>query len=228
MQICRVIWLIKISRKKDMPLASEQKLDDGTILGIWDISQPAERLPAAESLTAEEQEELLKRSYPQKKKQFLAARALLGHLLGERHPICYLSGGQPFIPGSELQVSVSHSGNYVAVAVSAGKPVGVDIEVMPRKSLAKAKSYFLNDDEQRQTEAGCSVEELHVYWSAKEALFKYAGNVQLNLKDHFSIAPFSLSTCGKLSARISGGAETGQAVLSYWLEQGYILVVTGA
>lgn len=210
-----------------MPLASERKLDDGTIVGIWDISGPAERLPAVESLTAEEQEELQKRLTPRKKKQFLAARALLAHLLGKRHPICYLPGGRPFIPGSELQVSISHAGNYVAVAVSAGKPVGVDIEVMPRSSLAKAKSYFLSGEEQRQVEVGGPVEELHVYWSAKEALFKFAGHTQLSLKDHFLIGPFRFSRQGTLNARVFDGEQAAQVILTYWLGPDYILVVTG-
>ncbi len=211
-----------------MPLASERKLDDGTIVGIWNTSESLEYLFSAVVLTGAEQDELQKRPGRLRKKQFLAARILLAHLLGERQPLCYLPGGRPFIPGSPLQVSVSHSGNYVAVAVAAGLPVGIDIEVLPRKALVKAKDYFLNDSEQRQVAGDDPVEELHVYWSAKEALFKYAGNEQLNLKDHFSIAPFSFSTYGKLSASILGGTEAGKTALSYWLEQDYILVVTGA
>lgn len=210
-----------------MPLISESTLNDGTILGIWNIAESLEYLSSVTELTAEEQRELQKRPGRQKKKQFLAARVLLAELLGERQPVCYLPGGGPFIPGSPLQVSVSHSGNYVAVAVSTGKQVGTDIEVLPRKALAKAKDYFLNSSEQEQVAGSDSVEELHVYWSAKEALFKYAGDAQLNLRDHFSIGPFSFSTHGRLSAGISGGPQTGQVALSYWLEQDYIVVVTG-
>ena len=209
-----------------MPLASERKLDDGTILGIWDISESLEYLLSAQALTAVEADELRKRPALQKQKQFLAARMLLAHMLGARCPIYYLPDGRPFIPGSPLHVSVSHSGNYAAVAASEGKPVGIDIEVLPRKSLMKAKDYFLNDDEQQVT-AGDPVEKLHVYWSAKEALFKYAGNAQLNLKDHFSIGPFPFSVSGRLSAGIAGGPETHTVTLSYWLEEDYILVVTG-
>ncbi len=211
-----------------MPLASERKLDDGTILGIWDISESLEYLLPAQALTAVEEDELQRRPGPQKQKQFLAARMLLAHMLGERLPICYLPDGRPFIPGGSLQVSVSHSGNYVAVAVSTEKQVGVDIEVLPRKSLLKAKGYFLNDGEQQQLTADDPVEKLHVYWSAKEALFKYAGNVQLNLRDHFSIESFRFSTRGRLRAGITGGPEARAVTLSYWLESDYILVVTGA
>ncbi len=210
-----------------MPLASERKLDDGTILGIWDIPESPEYLLSTIVLTGEEQDELQKRSGLQKKKQFLAARATLAHLLGEQKPVCYLPGGRPFIPGSTKQISVSHSGNYVAVAVSADRPVGIDIELIPRNSLMKAKGYFLNDDELKQTAGSDPVEMLHVYWSAKEALFKYAGNPELNLRDHFSIGSFPFSTQGMLSARIFGAPQTEQVTLSYWLESAYILVVTG-
>lgn len=209
-----------------MPLASERKLNDGTVLGIWDISESLEQLLSAQALTAVEADELQKRPALQKQKQFLAARMLLMHMLGKRNPIHYLPDGRPFIPGSPLQVSVSHSGNYAAVAASDLKPVGVDIEVFPRKSLVKAKDYFLNDKEQQVT-AGDPVEKLHVYWSAKEALFKYAGDAQLNLKDHFSIAPFLFSASGVLSASIRGEPRAGEVDLSYWLEADYILVVTG-
>lgn len=80
--------------------------------------------------------------------------------------------GAPFIPGSKLYISVSHSRLTAAVAVDALSPVGIDVEEPRDKQLRRVASRILSDAElavydnpQRLLEA----------WTLKEALYKAVG-----------------------------------------------------
>lgn len=63
--------------------------------------------------------------------------------------------GRPRVPGSSLQLSVSHAGLLVAFALADGEPVGVDVERL-RSSRATVES-----------------------WTRKEARFKAGGGAGL-------------------------------------------------
>lgn len=78
-------------------------------------------------------------------------------------------------PHSDLQISLAHSGSR-AVAVSASRPVGVDLEVMkPRQS--SLLRYITHDAEQPILPAlGASeMVQLYTVWTLKEAVLKGIG-----------------------------------------------------
>jgi 4'-phosphopantetheinyl transferase len=96
-----------------------------------------------------------------------------------RCPHCATAHGRPELPGYPLQVSVSHAGNRVMVAVSARGPVGVDVEAPRVRALSRAllrraltpgeEAYLRSLPENRQAP------EFLRAWTAKEAILKATG-----------------------------------------------------
>ncbi|RAY16022.1 4-phosphopantetheinyl transferase [Actinomadura craniellae] len=84
-------------------------------------------------------------------------------------PDCGAPHGRPVIAGGP-HISVSHSGDRVAVAVSAHGPVGVDVEAAGR-SLAEVAAQLLGPDERVRDAA-----DLLTYWTRKEAVLKVTGD----------------------------------------------------
>lgn len=92
------------------------------------------------------------------------------------------SEGRPFVPGSPLHISISHSGGYVAAAV-ADRPVGIDLQELREISDAVLRRWF-SPAERSWIEAGESKERAIRLWTMKEAWGKLHG------KGIFSGKPF--------------------------------------
>lgn len=89
---------------------------------------------------------------------------------GKPHPVGAAQG---------WEFSVSHSGEWVALAVTGGAPVGVDVErVAPARDLDGLAGYTLADDEHRVWSVLDEPERtgaFYGYWARKEALLKATG-----------------------------------------------------
>ncbi|ARA98004.1 4'-phosphopantetheinyl transferase [Geobacillus sp. 47C-IIb] len=96
-------------------------------------------------------------------------------------PACRKAHGRPQLPDRSFQWSISHSGERVLVAFTAGTPVGVDVEwlddsyaldirQMANEVLAEEEKYHLfqaSPQEQRRV--------FYTYWTRKEAILKATG-----------------------------------------------------
>ena len=115
-----------------------------------------------------------------KKRQSIAAGYLL-YLLKKRFGIeeepVTLPGGKPvFGERKDVCFSISHSGNYAAIAFGE-TPLGMDIECVKQANFKVAKRFFTKEeyayleekDETEQADCFCQV------WTAKEAVIKAAG-----------------------------------------------------
>lgn len=72
-----------------------------------------------------------------------AARLELGRRLGLHPRLVPLAcsdatGGRPTVGGTDIAISWSHSGGWVALALARGRPVGVDIERIPERAPVRA------------------------------------------------------------------------------------------
>ena len=109
------------------------------------------------------------------KKASLAGEWLARKLSGG--VICAHPSGQPYIEGSDMHISISHSGEYAVCAVSE-KPVGIDIEkirtvsdkLIDRVCTEREREYVISD------------ERFFEVWTAKEAYFKKIGTGITDLK----------------------------------------------
>jgi len=85
---------------------------------------------------------------------------------------CGRPHGRPELPGHELAVSISHSGDRVLVALAAGAPVGVDVEqVSDRVNHGDLARHVLGDGEHAAGRAA-----FFGYWTRKEAVVKATGD----------------------------------------------------
>jgi phosphopantetheinyl transferase len=117
--------------------------------------------------------------------------------------VAYREGGQPFIPGSALACSLSHSGDLIVVAV-AGREVGVDVEVergeIPEQAFLGRTCTLRQRFAIRRSEPSRREAVFLRYWVRKEALGKALG-VGLDLDLH----PAFLMVAPTIAGRRRGG-----------------------
>ena len=164
-----------------MPLGSLPRPSSDRV-DVWLIRQ--DRLPLAGlgmlAMTTEGEEG---RRMQRMQQRFLL-RLLLGSYLerpGRDVAIETTRSGKPVLAGDagrRLAFSQSHTGPWLAIAVSAGTPVGVDIEPADRTPRWQklARRYFPAED----AESLCADEiggcrRFLDHWTAREALVKAAG-----------------------------------------------------
>lgn len=85
---------------------------------------------------------------------------------------CGAQHGRPQLPGSGLHASVSHSGEIVAVALTAAGPVGVDVETVRSIDFAAVTESVCGPAERGEVR---SVLDFYTYWTRKEAVLKATG-----------------------------------------------------
>ena len=96
-------------------------------------------------------------------------------------------------PWSGLHTSLSHSGDMIAAAISAGRPVGVDIQhLVPGLDTAGLSARFFPPDEAGYVAAGrgasARADRFAQLWVRKEAVVKAAGgrlwpNLKITVRD---------------------------------------------
>jgi len=88
---------------------------------------------------------------------------------------CEYCGGQhgrPRLPGTGLEASISHSGDVVAVGLTEGLPVGVDVEAIGDRDYESLIASVCRQDEQPLVR---SADDFCAYWTRKEAVLKATG-----------------------------------------------------
>jgi phosphopantetheinyl transferase len=105
---------------------------------------------------------------------------------------------KPFIPDERFHFSISHCGDYAAAIVSTASRVGVDIEI-PTGKVMKIIDKYLSNEEKEIFNIQYSIynNQLPGYriqtndsslptllWSAKEAVFKWYGNGEVDFRKH--------------------------------------------
>jgi 4'-phosphopantetheinyl transferase len=88
-------------------------------------------------------------------------------------PCCTRPHGRPRLPGHDLHVSVSHSGELVAVAATSAGPVGVDVEQITDLDYLSMCRHVLAPSEMGAVR---SREDFFRYWTRKESVLKATGD----------------------------------------------------
>jgi 4'-phosphopantetheinyl transferase EntD len=109
-----------------------------------------------------------------RKKEYIAVRLLLRHLLGKEVQILYNRDGSPYLTDNEYFISISHTKGYAGVILSGESSPGIDIEYRSERALT-LKKRFLNRKELYLMEMEKSISPADfatVFWCAKETAFK--------------------------------------------------------
>ncbi|WP_237055634.1 4'-phosphopantetheinyl transferase family protein [Microbulbifer sediminum] len=158
------------------------------LLRLDDIPPGDARLPTLSGLLSAEERLYRERLHGDAgRHRFLLSRALLRTVLGEltgRPPeslrFSRLPSGKPLLvddPG--LHFSLSHSGDWIALATSERSPVGVDIEQpRPHRDVLRIAHRYFHPDECALLEAPPAADterQFYRLWTLKEAFFKARG-----------------------------------------------------
>lgn len=128
-----------------------------------------------------------------KKPESKAAAAAL-HCMGVED-LTYEPNGKPV--AKNCYVSISHSGDHVAVCRNDDVPVGIDIEKMTERDFNKIANRFFCGEELEKFNSNPTAEMFYEIWTRKEAYSKILGTgVQEVVKgfDVYSLANFEFQT----------------------------------
>jgi phosphopantetheinyl transferase len=174
-----------------MPIFFQHQINDTTRLGIWKIEETEEffkgNVPQHRDVT-----------HPHKRLQHLAGRFLLQFLFPDfpYELIRIADTRKPFLPDEQFHFSISHCGDFAAAIVSRDRRVGIDVEI-PSRKIERIKEKFLKEKEfeifniqysmlNPQPETG-DPKLLTLFWSAKESVFKWHGNGNVDFREHIQL-----------------------------------------
>jgi 4'-phosphopantetheinyl transferase len=172
-----------------MPLIYRKWEHHHTQIGVWQIEESAEWFRQQLTLANSEEDELATLN-ERKRLEWLAGRWLLHVLLGDTGRKISLKDefGKPYISDSSLHISLSHSADKAAVIISP-KSVGIDIQYFTEK-IKRIERKFMREEESACLSANKETPHLHVFWGAKESLYKAYGKRELDFRKHLLITPF--------------------------------------
>jgi 4'-phosphopantetheinyl transferase EntD len=169
-----------------MPLYLTEEIKDVGLFSIWKLTESEEELLQFIKLSQEEKDLFATLKNKKRKREWLTNRILLTHLLGKDFSIDYLPNGKPILKKPSFFLSISHSNDFVVVFISKDKETGVDIEKI-RENIASLKHKFLFPEEVQSLQTANSFL-LHVYWGAKEAMYKMYSSYHPLFTEHLSLS----------------------------------------
>ena len=173
-----------------MPLLFHESITPAGELGIWNIEETEDFFIEKLDLVAAEKDYIAGLK-GHRKLEWLAGRYLLHYMSGrEVRGACIKDEyGKPYLADSPFQISISHSRRMASV-IAAPFSVGIDIQKLVPK-IERIAHKFMRDIEMQSLKPNTRLEHLHVYWGAKEALYKAYGRRELDFKTNILIEPFA-------------------------------------
>ena len=188
-----------------MPVILERSLThmQDCRLAIWQITESLDELEDFLDMIPEHESMLSNFTYDKRKLEWICSRALVKHLIPaiSEVNIIYDLNGKPHLESraeeNNYHISISHSGDYVAVIVCKDSHVGIDLETM-RERILNISKRFINEDEMKGIDQKHVIEHMHVLWGAKEVLYKLYSIGELSFHNEIFIDKFSYEDSGEL------------------------------
>lgn len=166
---------------------------------IWEITESLDAF-LSDDLELEIIDQVAQIKSEKRKKEFLLARLLLKQMFGKTIRVSYDAFGAPFIEESDWNISITHSGSFVAVARSK-KALGIDVELISQK-LERTKHKFSSDKELSQIDSSQNLFHLALSWSAKESVYKMVGSEALIFDRQMQIQAFTPKAKGDFTIKL--------------------------
>ncbi len=180
-----------------MPLLQLEDIADDTQLGLWRIQEEADWFLQQLSLSDVERLEFQSIHAAGRRLEWLAGRHLV-KLLAWNKDIEYNfqkdGYGKPHLLRSGYHISISHSHGICAAMVSPS-PCGTDVQQIVGK-IERLAPKFLRPEEMESLSLHHRLFHLHVFWGAKESLYKAYGRKSLDFRDHILVEPFVFNPAG--------------------------------
>ena len=207
-----------------MALYLKKELENEAEIGIWHITETEEELKELSATPSDEMEEISFIRSESLRKQRLAVRALLNTMFDEKVYLSHHDNGKPYIENNPINISITHTANYVAVILHDDEDVGIDIESLDRDFSAVEKK-ALSEDEIEDLENEKRNEQLAIYWCAKEAIFKRLSVYNLDFAEQIEIERFRPRGEGELEATfINKDGDEEEFDLEYMTFDRHVLV----
>lgn len=160
-------------------------------LGVWEINENISFFRDRIDLFPEEYEEIeiLK---ARKLLEWYCSRYLL-HIMSNRdiRGACLKDEfGKPYLKNSDYYISMSHSHELTAV-IASRSIVGIDIQYKVEK-ISRIAGRVLSEFELDDLHQNYSLDALHVYWGAKEAMYKIYGRKEIDFKKELFVDAFTI------------------------------------
>ncbi len=193
-----------------MPNVHLYKPSTESILAVWRVEEGLDFFKSHTTLYKAERRE--SEGYRSGRLlEWYAGRYLLQQFLpvNNRPPCLKDRYGKPHLLGTHLEISMSHSHDLVAVAL-AKISCGIDIQLLTGK-IRNIRHKFISDTELQSMQNPESLIAMHVYWGAKECIYKAHGKKKLDFRRNMSINPFNTDkqygqTIGLLSTKTEQAA----------------------
>ena len=118
------------------------------------------------------------------REQFLATRKVLA-LENSDYKITYNNNGKPSL-NSKYNISISHSHQIAAVAISDNSKIGLDVQLNENK-IFNIQDKFLNPTEKLNIGENPSLKILTMIWTSKESIYKAVGLKGILFSDNIKI-----------------------------------------
>ena len=213
-----------------MALFLTKDLDDPahSRVGVWKITESEAELRTMTSIPSDELEEISYIKNESLRKQRLAVRALLDAMFDEKVYLSHHDNGKPYIENNAINISITHTDQYVAVILNDEDEVGIDCESLNRDFSAVEKK-ALSEEEIGNLEDEQKNEQLAIYWCAKEAIFKLTSPYDVDFAEQIQIDGFRYRDEGELSATFTDKDGYEQELnLYYFTFDRHVLVCVSA
>jgi len=173
-----------------MPLLLDKNIDNNTRLAVWKVDESNDFFISKLGLSKSEKEAYADMR-PHRQQEWVSSRYLL-HLISadkKRRQVVKAASGKPSRKGCEKYISLSHSKNLIAAMIS-DKRVGLDIQKEEAK-ISRIQHKFISENEYKRIPEENILDYYHVFWGAKESMYKAYGLKELEFKDHMYLFPFS-------------------------------------
>jgi phosphopantetheinyl transferase len=194
-----------------MPLLYQQNINEHINWALWRMDEPIDFFEL-------DGYDANKISHLQKRKQHLAGRYVLKMLLPELDlkSIAIAENKKPFIKGSQIGFSISHSENLVGVIVGLNRKVGMDIEFVNQRVLDLSHKFMTTAD----VSAFCNEdfadqEKATICWTIKESAFKLNGISGVDFKTDLRLIAVDKKEDGwnaKIQSTVYGESHTMNAI----------------
>ncbi len=125
---------------------------------------------------------------PRKRSEWMASRELLYKIAGlpERVQCLYDDFGKPYLKGVNKHISVSHSELWCAAMVS-DRLCGVDVQVYSDTARRIGDRFLTPSDLALVLQSSNPLHYYHLFWGAKECIYKAYGKRKLGFREHIFI-----------------------------------------
>lgn len=172
-----------------MAIVFHKKLPPEGEIGLWRIEEAERYFLEGLNLLPKEMD-LIERMKGHRRLEWLAGRWLLHYMSGRKERGACLKDeyGKPYLENSLFDISISHSRELTAV-IAAPRAVGVDVQKLVGK-IERIAHKYMRPEEMESLAPATRLAHLHVYWGAKESLYKAYGRRKLDFREHILVEPF--------------------------------------